>query len=103
MPYSPPCGDYEHSSVVGPCSCVREDVRVEKKYESESGVLDTGLDGDGPSVLIWQFEEGTCRETDAEGKEVMQEHYEENVLYRLHEYVEVALEDDYHHGDEHYD
>ena len=58
MPYSPPCCDHHHSSVICPY-CRIEDSRIEKKYQSKSGILYAGLDGEGSSVLIRYFEELT--------------------------------------------
>ena len=103
MPYSPPCCDDEHTSIVCPCSYLREDIRVEKEDESESGILNACLDGDCPSVLIWQLHQGAGSESDAEGEKIVQEHDQEDILDACHEDVEIALEDDYHHSDEHDD
>ena len=72
MPYAPPCSDDKHTSVVGPCSSFREDVRVEKEHKAKAGVLDTGLDSDGPSVFVWKFKHCTGTESDTECKKVMQ-------------------------------
>ena len=103
MPYAPPCCDDEHTAVVCPCSDLWEDIRVEKEYKSESGVLDTSLDCDGSSVLVWKLEQCTCSESDSERKEVMQKHDKEDVADTLHEYIQVSCKDDDHHGDENHD
>ena len=102
MPYSPPRRDDKHTSVVGPYVRV-EDVGVKQQCKSESGILNACLDSDGPSVLIWQLHQGAGSESDAEGEKIVDENDEEYVSDSLHEDVEIALEDDYHHGDEHDD
>ena len=100
MPYAPPCGNHQHTSVVCPCTGVREDVRVQKKYETQTGILDTCLDGECPAVLVRKLEQRTCTESDAEGEEIVQEHYKEDILDTCHEHIQIACEDDYDHGDE---
>ena len=47
MPDAPPCGDDEHTSIL---QLGREDVGIEEEDEAETRVLDTHLDGDGPTV-----------------------------------------------------
>ena len=94
MPYTPPCGDHEHASIMGPYALIREDVRIEEKDQSEAGVLYAGLYGHCPSVLIRKFQQCTCTETDAEGKDVVYKDDEENILDTLHESIEVSHEDD---------
>ena len=47
MPDAPPCGDNEHTAIL---QLGREDGRVEQEDEAETRVLDTHLDGDGPTV-----------------------------------------------------
>ena len=97
MPDAPPCGDHEHTSVrrqAGEYAC------AEQQHETESAVLDTGLDGEGPAVRLGDLEGGSDQETDAESKQVMNEHNEEDVLDALEEGVDVADERKDHHNEE---
>ena len=47
VPYAPPSGDDEHTTIL---QLGREDGGVEQEDEAKTRVLDTHLDGDGPTV-----------------------------------------------------
>ena len=99
MPYSPPCHDNHHSSIV--CPDVRvKDRRIEKKYKAKAGILNTGLDCKCSSVLVRKFEKCSCTEAYAKGQKVVYEYDEEYLLDTLHECIEIVSECKYHHYDE---
>lgn len=53
MPYAPPRGDKGHSTQF---QLGGEDSRVEDEREAQPRVLDTRLDGDGPTVYFVYLE-----------------------------------------------
>ena len=52
MPYTPPCGDECHSSQM---QFGWEYPWVKDQREPQSGVLDAGLDGNGPAIDLTYF------------------------------------------------
>ena len=99
MPYTPPCSDYDHTAVVCPDFRI-EDVRIEKKNETQAGILDAGFDSECSSVFIRSLEQASGSETDAECKKIMYKNDKEDVLDALHEGINVVSESDHPHDDE---
>ena len=99
MPYAPPCYDDYHATVVSPY-CRVENRRIEKKYQSKSGILNTGFDSQGSSVLVWNFEKCSGTEADSKSKKIVHQHNKENISDALHECIDVVSECQDDHKDE---
>ena len=86
MPDAPPCS-YEYHAALG--NLRREYAGIEQQQESQSGVLDTGLDSDGATVLHRSLAYGGSRITDSESYQIVYEDYNENKSYVFLEKHEV--------------
>ena len=75
-------------------------MRIEQEYEAETRILDTGFDGECPSVSERQFEQCTCSISDSESYEVVHKDNKENVFDAFHECIDVVAECENYHGDE---
>ena len=87
MPDAPPGGDYKHASV-GREACKKACPKHEGK--AETGVLDAGFYGESTAVTERHFADGPHCETNPKGKEVMDEHHQEDVLHAEEERIYVA-------------
>ena len=74
MPDAPPCRDEGHTAQV---QLGGEDAWVEDECQTQSGVLDTSLDGDGSAVQLVHTQETWQRVTGEEGNAVVDKHQQE--------------------------
>ena len=87
VPYSPPGGDHQHSSVRWE---VCEYLSAEQEHQTKAAVLDTCLYGQGAAVFIWYLEDTAYAETYCKGKQVMYQDNQEDVLDTLQEKMMLA-------------
>ena len=97
MPDAPQCGDDKHSAVRRE-AC--EDRSSQKQHQAESGILDSGLNGQGSAVSFGHLERGAYPETDPECHKVVDKHNYEYVFDTFEEGLEISREGEDHHDDE---
>src|SRR5690554_6748170 len=86
VPDAPPGGNEGHSSQA---QLGGEDAGIKNQCQSESGVLDTGLDGDGPAVQLIRPEEARQDVSAEKGQPVVDEHQQEGEVNVAEEDAEV--------------
>ena len=84
MPYSPPCSDDYHASIICPYFWI-EDGRIEKEYQSKAGILYTSLNGKRASVFIVRPAYGAHAISYSKRQEIVCQYNKENISYACHE------------------
>ena len=87
VPDTPPCGDHEHSAVGRETG---EYGGPQQEHESEPGILDTGLYGQGPAVTEGDLESRSHPESYSQCHKVVDKHNNEYVFDAFEECIEVS-------------
>ena len=78
MPYTPPCRNDEHTAVG--CPFRTEDVWIEEKHKSQTGVLDTCLNCQCLAICKWQLSHSRQAKAGEQSKQIMNHDNQEDIL-----------------------
>ena len=89
MPYTPPCCNDEHSTVMAVPYCRGENCRIEQQDESQPGVLDSNFNGQSPVILYRKFCQFASKIAGRQSESVMHKYYNADIVQILNEQLEI--------------